>query len=471
MREKKVVEIKSFKNFNNSNNQSPLFYNYVLGENLTNTKGIVSATFPKNPTNNSLKELKIDDAGITKIEGITYFEQYSAKANKSVYRLMVYASDKRVYINQLVDDMYDLYWLYDLTFETTPKTLCYKHEDEDYMLLTSENLMKVWRAGYSPYTVENVPIITSMCENEGIIFCTINNPAFKIWYTKEFDAKKVGDISSISNYIALEDNLGYARKVLTFNEQVFVFRDYGITKIEIVKNEVLVNQIYLSNSRIYTDTVNVCGNNIMFITNDGVYSFNGMKVNKIDLNLTSKVTNYANAVASSLQDKYYVAFKVDFNDNKQILDEQDCVNNVLLVVDINDFSFELIRGVDIKMMLPVKNEYFEKMLAIFNTGPINKIGEIVSDGKFMETNLPKYVQFNNLIENYSMKLLTRLVVNASEGVTFNLKTDGKINTFTTYKQGVNEFMFKLMAKDVSLEITSNEDNSIVENVSLEFYEY
>ena len=197
MKTKKIVEIKSFKQFNNLNSESQLFYNFKLSENLKNTLGITSAKFPKNQTNKTLKELNISAAGITKIEGLTYFEQYSNISKKRVYRLLVYGSDKKVYINQLVDDMYDLFWLYDLTFETTPKTLCYKHEDEDYMILTSDNLMKVWRTGYSPYTIEDVPIITSMCENDGRIFFTIKNHSFKIWYTKELDAKRVGDVSSI----------------------------------------------------------------------------------------------------------------------------------------------------------------------------------------------------------------------------------------------------------------------------------
>ena len=474
MRNKKVVEINNFNNFNNgsSNIKTKLFYNYVLGENLTNTRGVVSAKFPKNTTDKTEKELNITAAGITNIQGITYFEQYSSSLGKSVHRLLVYASDKKVYINQLVDDMYDLYWLYSLTFDSAPQTLCYKHDDEDYMLLTSDNLMKVWRAGYSPYTIENVPIVTSMCACDGYIFCTIKDPAFKIWYTKEFDAEKVGNISSVSNYISLEDDLGDAKKVITFNEQIFVFREYGITKIEIVKKEVFVSQIYLSNTRIHINTVNICGNNVLFVTNDGIYSFNGLKVNKVELDLIDQLNiNCENAVASSLADKYYIALKVNFEDNKTVLDEEDSLNNVLLIVDINDFNYQFIRGVDIKQMLPVKNKYFEKMLAIFNTGPVNIIGEIVSDSKFMENNLPKFWLSENLIDGANTKLLTKLNVYADAGVKICLKSEEKDYCFTTYNKGLNEFAFKIMAKDVSLEISSSEESAIVKNVMLEYYEY
>ena len=474
MRIKKIVEINNFNNFNNSssNLKTKMFYNYVLGEKLTNTSGVVSAKFPQSTTDKNEKELNITSAGITNIQGITYFEQYSKSLGVTVHRLLVYADDKKVYINQLVDDMYDLFWLYSLTFDSAPQILCYKHDDEDYMLLTSDNLMKVWRAGYSPYTIENVPIVTSMCACDGYIFCTIKDPAFKIWYTKEFDAEKVGNVSNVSNYISLEDDLGDAKKIVTFNEQVFVFREYGITKIEMVKKEVFVSQIYLSNTRIHINTVNICGNNILFLTNDGIYSFNGVKVNKIELDLIDQLNiNCEKAVASSLADKYYIALKVDFGDNKTVLGEEDGLNNVLLIVDINDFSYQLIRGVDIKQMLPVKNEYFEKMLVIFNTGPIDKIGEIVRGSKFMEDNLPKFWACENLIDGANTKLLTKLNVYADEGVKFCLNCEGIDYCFTTYHNGLNEFAFKIMAKDVSLEISSSEESAIVKNVMLEYYEY
>lgn len=474
MRNKKSVEIKRFDNFTQNSNeiQATKFYNYFPSVKLLNSCGVNSALFPKNKTNKTEKELKIDEAGITKIEGISFFKQYFPNSKRTTLRLLVYADDQKVYVNQLVDDMYDLFWLYDLTFDTAPVIFSFKKDEEDAIIMASETMMKVWRTGFSPYTIENVPIITSMCANEGVLFCTIKEPAFKIWYATDLNAENIGNISNTSGYITLEDGLGDARKIITFKEEVYVFRDYGITKINFIKQEAVVSQAYYSNTKIYSNTVSVCGNNIFFMTNDGLFSFNGIKVNKTNIDLINSLPiENVGATASSMGQKYYLALKVDFEDDKKILDEENCVNNALFVVDTENFSYELIRGIDIKSFLPVRTDYFEKMLTIFNTGPVNRIGEIVNTSKFMENNLPKFWASDSLTENVRTKMLTKLSVYADANVKFSLVCDGKETNFTTYCSGNNEFMFKINCKDVKLEISSNEESAIVKSVVLDYYEY
>lgn len=474
MRNKKVVEINRFDNFDNNSTEikTKMFYNYAPGIMLNNSKGIASAMFPKNPNDLTEKELKIDATGITRIQGIAYFKQYFSNSGRTTYRLLVHGDDNKVYINQLLDDMYDLYWLYNLEFNKAPIVLCYKKDDEDAVILASEDVMKVWRTGYSPYTVEGVPIITSMCANDGVLFCTILDPAFKVWYATNLDAESIGTTSSGSGYISLDDNLGDARKVVAFNEEVYVFRDYGISKVNLIKNETIVSQVYQSNTKIYANTVSVCGNNILFMTKDGLYSFNGVRVNKTSVELLNNLSiNNKGAVASSLGEKYYIALKMDFEDNKTILDEENCVNNVLIIIDTNNFSYEIIRGVDIGSMLPVRLDYFEKMLFTFNSGPTNKIGEIVDDSCLLDRALPKFWASENLTDSLNTKLFTKLIVNANKNIKFKLTFDDKSISFTTYKDGINEFVFKTISKDVQLEVSSEENDAIVRKVKLEYYEY
>ena len=474
MRTKKTVEIKRFDNFDKNSNEilTEKFYNYKPTNQLSNSKGVTVAKFPRNATNKQESELNISSTGITSVEGIAYFKQYFSKSKLTTHRLLVYGNDKKVYINQMIDNDYDLYWLYSLTFNTSPIVLTYKKDDADAAILASEDQMVVWETSYSPYTIEDAPIITSMCMNEGVLFCTILDPAFKIWYATDLSAENIGNISKNSGYISLEDDLGYARKVVTFNENVYVFRDYGISKVSLVKKETFVSQVYLSNTKIYANTVCVCGNNILFMTKDGLYSFNGIKVTKTKVNLLSELSvENKGAVASSLGEKYYLALHMDFEDNEQILSETDCVNNALIIVDTCDFSYEIVRGVDIKSLLPIKTDVFEKMLVIFNNGPVDKIGQIENLSKFMDDNLPKYWCSGSVVNNMNTKLFTKLIVNADEGVKFTLIYDNKQTHFITYKNGINEFVFKLCCKDMKIEISSSLENAEVNNLVLEYYEY
>ena len=474
MRNKKIVEINRFDNFNKNEEgvHATTCYNYHPTNSLNNSKGVACAMFPKSETNKSEKELYISQAGITKINGIAYFKQYQATGNFTTYRLLVYGEDKKVYINQMIDNSYELFWLYNLEFNTAPIILTYKKDDTDACILASDDQMKVWETGYSPYTINDVPIITSMCMNDNVLFCTIKNPAFKVWYATDLDIKNIGNISNFSGFISLEDELGDARKIVTFNEDVYVFRDYGITKINYLKKEISTAQVYVSNTLIYPNTVSVCGNNILFMTKGGLHSFNGVKVTKTNIELLHDFPiENAGAVASSLGEKYYLALNLNFKDGKQILCENDCVNNVLLIIDTLDFSYQIIRGVDIKSLLPVKTPVFEKMLVIFNSGPVNKIGEVTSSSKLMDDNLPKFWQSDSLVKTLNTKLFTKLSVKADVGVVFKLKYDDKEVYFTTTKSGVNNFMFKIICKDLSLEISSSNESAIVSNVVLEYYEY
>ena len=474
MKTKKVVEISNFANFYKDSKDvlTSMFYNYHPSHTLKNCHGLGVAMFPKSKTNPQERELNLSKLGLESVDGLAYFKQYQSKSKLTTHRLLVYGSDKKVYVNQMVDDTWDLNWLYNLTFDTSPIVLTYKKEDADSAILACDNKMVVWRTGYSPYVFENVPIITSMCMNQNVLFCTISDPAFKIWYATDLDVESIGNISSTSGFISLEDDLGYARKIVTFDEDVFVFRDYGISKITFLRGEASVGQIYYSNTKIFTNTVSVCGNNILFMTKDGLYSFNGINVKKTTVELLSELAiDNSGAIAQSLGEKYYLALKINFNDNKEILCESNCVNNALIIFDTCDFTYEVIRGVDIKSMLPVKTEVFEKMLFIFNNGPKDKIAQLEEKSKIMEDNLPKFWASERLIDSINTKLLTKLTINADTNIKISLLCDGKEIVFTTYIKGVNEFMFRLCCKDVKVIISSNEESANVDKFSLEYYEY
>ena len=126
---------------------------------------------------------------------------------------------------------------------------------------------------------------------------------------------------------------------------------------------------------------------------------------------------------------------------------------------------------DIKSLLPVKTEVFEKMLVTFNSVHTTKIGEIVNSAICIEKSLPKLWESKNLTTDVNTKLFTKLSVVADKDVKFKLKYDDKEISFTTYNEGLNEFMFKISCKQIKLEITSTNESAEVNKVFLDYYEY
>ena len=466
MRKKCTIEINDFGSFDSEN------YNVNSKHKLLGSKGVIEATFPKNEIDLEGIKLNIEGAGISTIDGLAYFKQYYPSNKSSVYRLLVHAGDKKVYINQLLCGINGLFWLYNLSFENPPIILSFKQNDRDAIILTDKEKMQVWETGYSPYTITDAPVITSMCMNDGVLFCTLQEPAFKIWYATNLDVENVGNIDKFSGYISLDDDLGYARKILTFDENVYIFRDYGISKVNFSKNSATFSQIYHSNTLVFADTISACGKYVLFATRDGIYSFNGVSVNKLKLDIFDGVdfTNSRFACAS-LGDEYYLSARINFNDSNKIMCENgDYVNNALIIVDVEDMSHQVIRGVDVGSLLAVKTEVFEKVLVTFNSVYNMKIGELINEAVCFDENLPKVWRVENLIDDLGTKLINRLTVNAKKGVKFTFLYDGKEMSFVTYKDGINEYLFQFVAREIGLEISSSED-FCVEKVLVDYYAY
>ena len=70
----------------------------------------------------------------------------------------------------------------------------------------------------------------------------------------------------------------------------------------------------------------------------------------------------------------------------------------------------------------------------------------------MENSLPKFWRSKKLIDNANNKLFTNLSVYAEKDIKFTLLYDNKSISFTTYKDGLNQFAFKIMCKNLKLEI-------------------
>ena len=143
----------------------------------------------------------------------------------------------------------------------------------------------------------------------------------------------------------------------------------------------------------------------------------------------------------------------------------------MIIYDLYENTFEILRGIDIKSLLPIKTEEFEKMLVIFNSQHTNVIGEIIEKSVAIQDNLPKCWVSEELLDGVNTKLFTKLSVVADEGIKFKLIYDNKETSFTTYKSGLNEFVFKISCNRIKLEISSNNETANVQKVYLDYYEY
>ena len=468
------------KNFRDNENLNENFFTELVYNLNTKSKtikkglGINQFKVPKTFDVNS-EEVLLDTESLSldKINNVLYFKQYFPESNTSQHRILLHGSDKKLYVHQMYCGIGSLISAYQLQFETAPICLSYKLEGKDTIILSSSEKMVVWTTDLAPYTVKDIPIITSMSISNGVLWCTIEGEANKIWYCLSLNPELIGVSTETTKYLSLDDERGYARKVLTFKENLYAFRDYGITRINYYDSEITTTQVYLSDSKVYANTITSCGDVIMFMTKDGIYSFNGVTVSKQNVGIEKYLTyDNSDAIGACLQDKWYLGLHLDFKDDKQIGCEQgEFINNALLVINLDDYSFEILRGVDIRTMMPLKTDTLEKMIVTFNTGEVNKIGEIDNSGKIFGESSCKFLASNTLYCNSLKNIVIRNVkVIGSEGVNLKIVTNDGLYNFTTKTNGINQFQTIIPCESFKIEISTNTEDVELKYLDIEYLE-
>ena len=464
---KKKLKLNNFV-IDSPENEKDYCFNFAPSKKLKQSLGIINLIFNYTP---NPREMNVP-ASVNKILGISHFCQFSHNSLDISNRLFIYGDDKKLYLNQMFSSSYMFVNMYSLSFENAPVCLTYRNKDIDVAVFASDDKMYVWKSNRPPYQLSDAPIVTSMCVNGQVLFCALKKECYKIWYTRELEIDDIVDEVAGKNFITLDVELGFARKLITLEDKTYIFRDYGISKISLYKDEIEVSEVFKTNTLICPNTICACGSNILFFTSEGLFSFNGTRVVKCELNLTGLKPVLDNAMADSLGQKYYLALKLDFNDGLSVGDEQNegWVNNALLVVDCSDFSFQIVRGVDILKPLALKTLECEKLLVIFNTGNVRKIGEVIESSKYYDIVLPKLWRKTNVLDTNNNKLVTKLIVKSDKDVVFNLIFDGVSHQFKTTKSGHSEFYFKTYCKCLDIEISCQIQDALVESVEVEYYD-
>lgn len=431
-------------------------------------KGFRRFTLPtKNEIDSEVYTPTVDDLNLEVIDALYSTRYFHPEAKRHLARLFFYGNDKNIYsIPLLVGfSLGNIENYIQLVFNTKPVGINCRVDGEDSIFFSSPDetdtplLLKA--DGYV-YPMPAVPAITSACECDGLMFCTVVGESRHVWYTSTLDLTKIGNETGDTGTINFCDNRGYCNKVVTFKSNVYIFRDYGITKLNVYgKSDITYAHVYKSTSMIIPDTVVEVGDRLMFLQKDGLYAYNGISVSKIDIPVDKVILdkNNLHAVADALQNKYYLAFRCDFDDGKHINVEniEGYKNNCLLIYDTEKENFELIRGVDIGSMFALKHNCIEKMLFTFNTKYTAIIGELTDDGMCIDTRLDSFYATADIsLDKIDRKVIRRVEVLADKGVTVRLVTDNGSVSYNTTKDGYNAFNTAIKCRTLRVEVEASE---------------
>ncbi len=418
-------------------NECKTFYNFSpLDGALKTGLGFKDLEVPESESDlDDVHPFNFSSKNITEIRTIDYFRYLDIEDDCYYYHLIIMDQQNQLW-TLLLYDITDGEPLTKsaLFYDGLVSTCTYRIDAYDCLLYFTETGM-IYASAYLTEKFTNVPALLSCVVHYDMVFGITNTNRNELVYQSNLDLREWSD--EAGSVIEFLDSMGAFTKLVVFNDYIYLFRENGITKISQYSSsgEFSFTHLYKSTSKIYENSVCVCGEVIYFATRDGLYSFNGNSVSKIceDYDHFFKNLDNRNCSSCCMDGKYYLATKCDFDDNLTIgCESSTFVNNALFEVDVATNKVDVLRGVDIKKIIAVDTPYYSKVIACFNGININRLGELVHNGKiFSSTNLKSWSSFvTDLGYKGKNKKIKEIILNTTYPCEVEIISDVETKTYS-----------------------------------------
>ena len=325
-------------------------------------------------------------------------------------------------------------------FTSPPAAVGYRLYGDDSVLMTSPtDKMCVWDGVSAPRRVDDSPFITSMAMHYERMFATTTGESNAVYFSDDLDPTNWNDSDlTEGGYIRLLDERGRLLKVVDFLNYVYVFREYGISRLTAyaAQEDFSVVNLYVAGGGIYGGSVCACGDRVLLLASDGLHSFDGYSVTRKLKAVEFAPSPHASAVFAD--GKYYLA----------ACTEGGGENDTLIVYDLAAGTFALSR-LKIARLLSLAGEVF----AVTADGRIGKVSEC---GALFGVPLEKVWESGALDFGTPAKKTVREVTVISDGnAELTVTADGHARTFAV-GGGATRVKPTICGRTVSFKLRSTE---------------
>jgi len=354
----------------------------------------------------------------------------------------------------------------DTLFTSVPNAINYRLNSKDTLIFSSStDGMYKHALNEGVIKIENAPHIISMCLHYERLFAIIGGERNRLAFSANLDPTNWTEDLSSGGFIDMQDERGGLCQVVSFNDYVYVFRDYGVSKISAYGDQAdfSVSHLFVSSVKLYGNTVCVCGNKIMLLARDGIHSFDGYSTKCLDLGFNDLFQGIENNNACSVyfKNKFFLACRLNFNDGEKIGCEnysEGYINNSLIELDLGTNEVSITRGVDISSMLVIDDEKFAKIAVCFNGEHSSKIGELTEDGLLFDEVLPKLwvSPKSNMGYPTKVKQITECLIKTKGDCVLKIATNNNIKKFNiTGKAVAQRVKVNLSGEELQVAFASN----------------
>lgn len=318
--------------------------------------------------------------------------------------------------------------------------------------------------------VENAPTFSSVCVHYERVFGTMSGDGNRLWFSESLNPTNWKASAEEGGYIDFADDGGRLVKVLSFNNYVYIFREYAIFRLAAYseQSEFLLTKVYSSAGRINCGSICICGDYIIFQAENAFYRFDGSDTVRI-MRECDELKIGGNFGASAwFKGRYYLALNVNYDDGEKVLNEkQGYIFNTLLEYSPVDKTVDLTRGVDICNLLPLNLDGGSKLIVNFHNSNHDTFAEIYSGGKYMDDVMPKFWRTGKTDLGYpeKKKILRKITVITGYDCEVGVIADGVESVYPA-RAGFNELRVNRSFNKLALFFRTNGEKIDISNPAL-----
>jgi hypothetical protein len=311
-----------------------------------------------------------------------------------------------------------------------------------------------------------------VCEHQNRIYGCRYGKNLKGEFVNEIYASKLGDPTNWNvslteaGFIDMSDERGEMLGVVAFGGHVYVFRNYGVSRVTAYgdQSEFSVSHLLVSCGKICKNTIIVCGDSILFFASDGLYRFDGYTAVKISepwFDNVETTKNWVKGVYYNGYAYYLISIKTNLGLRRGVF---------AIKPDGSDYVFSLIAQISDIAVMDGTNIY--KLFAVerlkLNVFEVEKGAGWNGEGIHMEWH-GKETDFG---VKARAKTLDKIKFFSNSTVTLTVTVDGEDNAFELVPtKGVCEVYTRLKGEKFALKFYALGVDVEISAVELEFLYY
>lgn len=339
-------------------------------------------------------------------QAIYCYKRFSEEKNDYVDEILVYANDKNMYSRVLGEEsssasssaetesdetgngdgteetsVKKFKKIENLSFDGAPVSVAYTYQSKNVMIFSYGSVMKIYD-GETVTEVSDSPAVTSMCIHNERLFATESGEKTSLWFSDDFDPANWNVSLSEAGFIDLRDGRGSLLKVLELGGYVYVFRNYGITRVTAYGDQTSfsVDGLSASSGRIFGGSITSCGDKIIYLAEDGFYCFTGGAPYRVFHAFDEALSGVDNSTAKGkyFNGRFFISLKMK-------LGKEVCP--CLFVYDFAAKSACVCRGLNVRDFELYEGESCFKLLFLCDGG--KQVGELSEKAEFFSVPLKK----------------------------------------------------------------------------------